>query len=323
MNPESDAPAPRLPTVLLTGFLGAGKTTFLNHLLDELRRRPERVCLIINEFGREGIDASLLSPGPETIHEVNAGSIFCVCTRDQFLAALDAAAAARPPFDLLVVEATGIAATSDLGAYIYGPPLNGRIAVTQNICLVDAANFHKVRATLPAATNQVEEAGVLILNKADLVSAARLAQLRGELRTLNPRAPVHACSYGAVPLAEVLGDYAPGSEWRSRQGLASVPPASVVSASLTAEGTLDPERLEAFLASLPTTLLRGKGTLRLPEGAVYAEWVLGAWARRPYRGTMGAASRLVLIGPELEEEALQARFAACTAGPSAGPPPPS
>lgn len=302
----------RLPTILLTGFLGAGKTTFLNKLLDHLRKRPERVCLIINEFGKTGIDAGLVSAGPETIHEVNAGSIFCVCTRDNFLAALDGAAAADPPFDLLVIEATGIAATSDLGSYIYGPPLDGRIRVAENVCVVDAANFHKVRATLPAATNQVEEASLLVLNKADLVDSRRLGELQRELHELNPRTPVHVAVQGDVDMDRILGELEAQTEWRAKRGLAEVPPQAVCSVSLEAEGAIDPAALDRFLDSLPETLLRGKGTLLLPEGTVYQEWVLGGWARRPFSGTPIRKSRLVLIGPHLDEAALAADFAACT-----------
>jgi G3E family GTPase len=305
----------RLPTVLITGFLGAGKTTFLNHLLEDLRTRPERVCLIINEFGKVGIDSGLLSAGPETIHEVNAGSIFCVCTRDQFLGALARTAEADPPFDLLVIEATGIAATSDLGAYIYGPPLDGQIAVMQNICLVDAANFHKVRATLPAATNQVEEAGVLVVNKADLVDETRIAELKRELASINPRAGIHVCTRGAADVDAVLGDYRPQSEWRAKHELATVPPESVNSVSLQVDGELSSEAFDRFLADLPDDLLRGKGNVLLDGRPTYVEWVVGEWSRRELAGADLNGSVLVLIGRDLDAEALQAAFEACAGAP--------
>lgn len=303
----------RLPTVLLTGFLGAGKTTFLNCMLDHLRTRPERVCLIINEFGKIGIDSSLVSAGPETIHEVNAGSIFCVCTRDQFLAALDRAATAEPPFDLLVIESTGIAATSDLGGYIYGPPINGRIAVLQNFCLVDAANFHKVRATLPAVSDQVAEAGTLIINKADLVSSEQLAEVKASLRELNALAPIHVVEHGNANMAELLGDYQPQSEWRSQRELATCQPTEVYSFSMENEGIMDPDRFSAFIASLPDDLLRGKGTVHLPGGVRYVEWVLSGWAERPFTGPGHGKNRLVLIGSKFDEEKLQKDFDACLA----------
>lgn len=320
----SDTP---LRTILLTGFLGAGKTTFLNAMLAYLRTKDMRVCLIINEFGRIGIDGGLVTPGPEVMREINAGSIFCVCTRDQFLNALVDAASAEVPFDVMVMEATGLANTADLGSYIAGPPVDGRVQVVRNFCLVDAAHFHKVRKTLPAAVCQVQEASVLIVNKTDLVSSEDLEKLHEELRALNAHAPIVYAQYGAVDFEKLLSEEAMSEAWNSHAAMAATPPAGMVSASLETPQLLNEREFRAFLSTLPETLLRGKGTVCFGERAVFLEWIVDGWHEREVPARVISAdmkdaeearsskkSCLVLIGPDLDESLLQARFSACGVG---------
>ena len=150
----------KLPIILITGFLGAGKTTFLNEMLIYFKSRGSSVALLINEFGKTNIDKNLVTHDTETIYEVNQGSIFCVCTRSQFLNALDSISTHKPAFDAAIIESTGIANTRDIGTYLETPQLKDKIDIRQNFCLVDAANFHKVFETLPAVKTQVEEASV-------------------------------------------------------------------------------------------------------------------------------------------------------------------
>lgn len=302
--------AEHLNTILITGFLGAGKTTFLNQMLNELRSRPERTCLLINEFGKIGIDGSLISAGPETIHEINAGSIFCVCTRDQFLKALDNTASAPEPFDLLLIEATGIASTSDLGSYLYGPPLNGRIKVKKNFCLVDAINFHKIKTTLPAAINQVEEATTLVINKTDLTNEEKTSELKHELHQLNPRADIQISSFGKIDFTKALGDISDAGDWLSNKSLAKIPPKDLSSASMKTEGIIDEKKFEKFISDLPPDILRGKGTLNIENSIQHYEWVIDNWQMKEFKKPI-KESTLVLIGKNLDEKILQAKFSAC------------
>ena len=90
---------------LITGFLGAGKTTFLKNFARQFAGR--RLRLIINEFGRAGVDGTLLRELDAALDEISNGSIFCACRLDQFEAALEQAAADAP--DVVLVEASGLA----------------------------------------------------------------------------------------------------------------------------------------------------------------------------------------------------------------------
>ena len=89
---------------LITGFLGSGKTTFIKNIIKALSNK--RIYLIINEFGKEGIDGSLLKELGSTIAEINNGSIFCVCRINQFEESLDAAVDDKP--DIILAEASGL-----------------------------------------------------------------------------------------------------------------------------------------------------------------------------------------------------------------------
>ena len=72
----------RIPVVMLTGFLGAGKTTALNGLLAEPTESDARVAVVVNEFGELGVDAGLVGPGAVGTWEINKGSLFCACARE-------------------------------------------------------------------------------------------------------------------------------------------------------------------------------------------------------------------------------------------------
>lgn len=103
---------------LITGFLGAGKTTFIKNFLRLFSGK--RIQLIINEFGHAGVDGALLQGRVAALTEISNGSVFCACRSDRFEAALSEAAAAAP--DVLLTEASGLSAPSDITRILTGFP---------------------------------------------------------------------------------------------------------------------------------------------------------------------------------------------------------
>ena len=89
---------------LITGFLGAGKTTFLKRFLDLFA--GQKIQLIINEFGQEGVDGTLLSGLGAYLQEISGGSVFCSCRLDQFESVLRSSVDLHP--DVILVEASGL-----------------------------------------------------------------------------------------------------------------------------------------------------------------------------------------------------------------------
>lgn len=298
----------KLPVLLITGFLGAGKTTFLNELLAHLDSLDMSVALLINEFGRANIDKELVDPEAGTIYEVNQGSIFCVCTRDQFIKALDDITTHSPAFDVAVIESTGIANTRDIGEYLSMPPLEGRLDIKQNFCLVDAANFHKVFATLPAVKTQVEEASVCIINKTDLVDIYTINDLSEKIATLNPDAAVTTTAYGKISFSSLLDL---NGSWQTRTDLDTSPPEGISSVTMSADGVFSVELLNTYLNRYSDVLLRAKGFVNSSRGPLLIEWVGDRFFTKPADSLHGTESQLVLIGRSLSIKEMNAGFKAC------------
>ncbi|MDX9958663.1 MAG: GTP-binding protein, partial [Spirochaetia bacterium] len=128
-----DQAAVMIPVILVTGFLGSGKTTLVNNLIDHFSGRVERLAVMINEFASIGIDGALVPPGDYVKIELNKGSIFCSCMRTDFIAELKKLALDVRP-DLLLIEATGIARVDDLYGMMSQDGLDTLIRIQKNIC---------------------------------------------------------------------------------------------------------------------------------------------------------------------------------------------
>ncbi len=303
-------PGQPIPVLLVTGYLGAGKTTLVNRLLQLPELRSRHVALLINEFGRVGVDGALV-PRDHARYEINRGSLFCICTGVELLNALtDIAANVRP--DWLVVEATGIAETRDFAALLRQAKLDGRFTVRANLCVVDSAHFTKLLPYLRAARTQVQYADALLVNKTDLIPPEHLPPLRRLLADLNPHAPVLETTHARVP-----DDFLQRIEPRSAAGeLAHAPPADVAAASLDTDATVDPARLDALLAELGESLLRLKGNVRFPDGVRFVEVVHGSRTDRPAQDHLPARTHLTAIARGLTQEQLSERLQGVLAAPA-------
>jgi cobalamin biosynthesis protein CobW len=221
----------KIPATIITGFLGAGKTSLVRHLVGHAEGR--RLALIINEFGELGIDRELLLgcaiPGcaESDIVELANGCICCTVAED-FLPTLQALLDRDEKPDHIVIETSGLALPQPLVQAFNWPEVKSRVSVDGVIAVIDAAAVAAGRfADDPAALaaqraadvsldhdNPLEEvfedqlgcADLVILNKSDLLDEASLAGVReGIAAQLRPSVKLIQAAHGSVPAALLLG----------------------------------------------------------------------------------------------------------------------
>lgn len=176
------------PVTILTGFLGAGKTTFLNHLLSQ--NTETRYAIIENEFGEQGIDNELIIRPDETIVEMNNGCLCCTLN-DNLYDILNELHERRDQFDEVLIEATGVADPSGLAQpFIVHPLIKEHFPLVATICLIDAELVEDHIQDTEEALNQITNSDILVINKIDLVSDGHVDRLEEKLELLNPLAEI-------------------------------------------------------------------------------------------------------------------------------------
>jgi G3E family GTPase len=193
--------ASRTPVTLLTGFLGSGKTTVLNHIL----KQPEMAAtaVIVNEFGEIGIDHLLVEKATDDVVLMSSGCLCCTMRGDivDTLTNLfvDRAKGRIPGFERVVIETTGLADPAPiLHALMTDPIIGERYMIDGVVTTIDAVNGSGTLDRQPEALKQAAVADRLLLTKGDLADDATRAALEARLKALNPTAKLQAVAQGAV-----------------------------------------------------------------------------------------------------------------------------
>ena len=229
MNAPLNAPA-RIPATIVTGFLGAGKTTLIRNLIADARGK--RIAIIVNEFGDMGFDGNLIADcdddcRPDRIVELTNGCICCTVA-DEFLPTMEALLALEPAPDHIVIETSGLALPQPLVRAFSWPAVKHRVTVDGVVTVVDAAAVAAGRfAPDPEATkaalaadpaidhddpieelfeDQLRCADLVVVSKTDLVSADALAGAEASVkREARERTRVVHGAGGQVPASVLLG----------------------------------------------------------------------------------------------------------------------
>lgn len=204
MSAAADA---RLPVTVLTGFLGSGKTTVLNHLLGHPELGDSAV--IINEFGEVGLDHLLVEQVSESLRVLNSGCLCCTVRGDlvDTLRELEARRARGEiaPFARVIVETTGLADPAPvLHTLMTDPAVTPSYRLEGVVTTVDAVNGWATLEHHPEAVRQAAVADRLLLTKTDLADAPQTRALAVRLQALNPAARLQHVVAGAVPPSDVL-----------------------------------------------------------------------------------------------------------------------
>lgn len=300
MTAQRDA---RLPVTVIGGYLGAGKTTLVNHLLRHAGGR--RLAVLVNDFGALPIDADLIEGQDGEVLSLAGGCICCSFGSD-LMGALMQLPARRPRPDHVLLEASGVALPGAVAASL---ALLAGVALDAVVVLADAETVRARAADRYLAdtiARQLAAADLVVLNKLDLVAPQARAALHAWLESMALGATVIDALRAQLPPEAVLGIELSRGRARAARGLFSATRRQRASAEALFERIetslaqrVDARALAAALAEPTLGIVRAKGLLRDLDGTPVALQVVGArYDVSPTAAPRATAGRLVCIGPK-------------------------
>lgn len=294
------------PLVILAGFLGAGKTTFLRAVIVELVRRGLRPRIILNDLGDARVDGATLRDLEAEVAPVS-GACLCCETQDALVEALRADGA--PPHDVVLLETNGTTDTGALLEILAEAPGLAHLAPPMQLTVIDAAQFGRRGWMNAIEQEQLLTSSHLTVSKRDLVSPARFEEVVRAVRLAAPAARLAQPGDLVDAIAAAIDDQeeaspvVPGTRAPTRGGPHSAHsegphphlPHHFLSCRIELPEPIDLHAMESFLAQLRAPVVRAKGVivLRTPAGEKRAfQWVSGQG---------GEVSPCLLLEPETIE----------------------
>jgi G3E family GTPase len=285
-----------VPVVLVAGFLGAGKTTVVNHLL--AHAEGKRIAAVVNDFGAINIDAELITGAADGVVSLSNGCICCSLESD-LLRTLATLLRRDPRPELIVIETSGVADPAEIVRNLMDPVIWREAPLETVLCVVDA--------TIPVAMlddallrSQIRAADVVALSKVDLADPAAGAQVRDAIRTIRPAAVLVDAAHGEVPAAllfasevdRVPAPYEPGRRRPAADRFETL--------SWTSEQPVSLSRLQQAIGRLAPKLARAKGLFDTVEqpGRLMVFQFAGGRATLAPGGTLAAGTprtRIVFV----------------------------
>jgi G3E family GTPase len=315
----------RIPVTVVTGFLGAGKTTLIRELLG----RPEgaNTAVVINEYGEVGIDNALLRASSDATVLLGNGCLCCNFRSDLQMAlhrmVVDRARGVIPHFGRIVIETSGLADPSPiLTTFATDRALGGEFFVEAVITVIAAGNGGRTIDRHAEARRQVMLADRIVISKTDIADEDAADRLTAHLRELNPRARVIAADYGRLDPGWVTSPSARDSAAFLAEAAEVVHTDDIRSFTLTEDAPIAWEpfarMMETLIALRGADLLRVKGLLNVAgcKGPVVVQFVqhiahppveLAAWPDGERR------SRVVFIVRDIGEREVRDLLAAVRA----------
>jgi G3E family GTPase len=301
---------------LVYGFLGTGKTTLLRRLIPRLQPLG-RIAVLVNEFGREGIDQHVLRTADVRVRELTGGCICCEVRGDMLAALVQISRDVAP--ERLVVEPTGLAAPYMLGQVFTQAEVREIAQVDSIVTVVDASR-HAVahQAFGDFYVDQMRVADVLAINKADIATSEQIETARDAARRLNPDAALAVTSYADIDLDLVLAAIAAprpapaaanGNHGHDHGEQPELSTLGLERATLQ-PGPLARDHLDRWLAALARgefgDVVRAKGIVRADNATLLVDVVMGSVEVRTFRPT---PARVEVIGRNLDPRSMEKSLA--------------
>jgi G3E family GTPase len=283
-TPDRYAPETLCDVILIAGFLGAGKTTLLRRIL-QWPGDHSRTAVLVNEFGKMGIDGELLKGIQTPVYELTNGCICCTMAGDMVKTVEEILQKFNPLH--LFIEATGVADPLEIMLFLHGPVIEPRIKIPKVVTVLDGDLWEGREYFGRLFYNQIKGADLLLFNKVDLLPAENVPRYLEEVKELNPSCtvvPTEHCLIepkvlwqplptmvrkAEVSLSPLKGDQCGNAE---DMGYAAF--------AFEEEIPFKPECFKNFVKSMPAGLYRLKGYVRLGDQRFFinhvgrrTEWV--------------------------------------------------
>jgi len=258
-----------VPVLLVTGFLGAGKTTFINWLIHAAP--DKKVSLILNEFGDIKLESNFIQKeNIGLVTELANGCMCCVAKSDiprVVRYTLDNA----PSTEAIVIEASGLSDPDPLRDVLQGGDLTGFIRLDTIVCIVDGENFGSQAKDHPLIISQIGDADLIVLSKLDELPVAKVDELISSIGNIGVGTKV-------IPWNDLLKP-----EYFFDTNLAQIKPKSsdvqihehehIDEYWYTSNHELDLTKLQSFFWTLPTTIIRAKGYTKSGQQQILIQYV--------------------------------------------------
>ena len=198
---QLDIPKRGMPVTIITGFLGSGKTTLINQILQN--KQNLKVAILVNEFGDINIDSQLLVDINDNMLELSNGCICCTIN-DGLVDAVYQILERDEKIDYLIIETTGLADPLPIILTFLGTDLKDLTYLDSVLTLVDCENFTPDHFDSEAALKQIVYGDIILLNKTDLVSQDRVDYLESYIKSINNGARVLRTEYSKIPFYLIL-----------------------------------------------------------------------------------------------------------------------
>lgn len=314
-----------LPLLLLTGFLGSGKTSTLQHWLTQTAIPLKRVAVIINDFGSINVDAALLARRQLELRSITGG---CVCCQSfEELVEQISALTQNPDLDLVWIETSGLADPEEVLDHLTSSTLQEQTVIRRMVLVVDGSDFPCSWRGRAVQEEQIRYADLILLNKSDRMDEKARQGVEIALRKINPKARIVVTQQGKIE-PDLLSQEGTSSfvscahshddekhghhhehEHKHHHSHDEDEPLPHAASTLflPLNEPVEQSVFQRFLGSLPTSVFRAKGFVRFSESPEklhtfqqvrdQAEVLL-----LPLENANNISMGLVLIGPHLDEK---------------------
>ncbi|TCO06036.1 CobW family GTP-binding protein [Natronoflexus pectinivorans] len=309
-----------IPVTIVTGFLGAGKTTFLNKLLK--KNQKKKFLIIENEAGNINIDGGLIDKKENVLIELTNGCI-CCSLNSELGSLLNSLILSNTWYDNIIIEATGMADPSEIIQLFMGNRAQQYFRLDAVIGLVDAGLFSSQFEKFTEIRRQIAQSDIILINKTDCVEEQVLTDLTNQIHAINPFAELHKTQYAETGEIKMIDSfsYKPGKIEKKISDFSSFKPAVSANNShgintfgFSIEGKLNVEKfsfwLEDFIYTNAENLLRIKGVLNVPDmkHKIILQSVSGHFQvlnGSEWNKTEPRINQLVFIGTDLNREEIE------------------